>query len=335
MARTLLWFAVLWIVSPALAPQAQAQGASVQAVFESYDLAGVFSWDCNRPPGKDNLYYVNRVIDAAHVQRDQMSGPANRDYAIILDQAVVGAGNEIVVSGSLDGRPVSGRWRIQRAEPGVKSLSIDEQGHTRLYKCDSDDKTLNLTFDENVNREGRTVREFNLARADARLCQQGCIEENQCTAWVYRAPAGRGDRQPHCWLRNGIEAVERGKTENLTVSGSVRPDGQPSSGSAQTPAASASSAEARLLGCFQDKEPRDVAGYELKNPRMTVAMCTAACREKGFSFAAVEYGQECRCGNSYGRYGSSESCTQKCPGNDAEVCGGFFANSVYQVAPMR
>jgi hypothetical protein len=212
-------------------------------------------------------------------------------------------------------------------------LSIDEQGHTRLYKCDGDGKTLNLTFDENVNREGRTLREFNLVRAEPGLCQQSCIEENQCTAWVYRAPAGRTDRQPHCWLRNGIAAVERGKIENLTVSGSVRPDGQPASGNSQAAAVSTSSTMSRLLGCFQDKEARDVAGYELRNPRMTVSMCTAACREKGFAFAAVEYGQECRCGNSYGRYGSSQSCTAKCPGNDAEICGGFFANSVYQVAP--
>jgi hypothetical protein len=211
-------------------------------------------------------------------------------------------------------------------------LSIDERGHTRLYKCDADGKTLNLTFDENVNREGRTIREFNLAGADPRLCQQSCIEENQCTAWVYRAPAGRTDRQPHCWLRNSIAAVERGKIENLTVSGSVRPDGQSSPANSQA-AAAPSSAMSRPLGCFQDKEPRDVAGHELRHPRMTVSMCVAACREKGFAFAALEYGQECRCGNSYGRYGSSQSCTSRCPGNNAETCGGYFANSVYQVAP--
>ena len=36
----------------------------------------------------------------------------------------------------------------------MKSLSIDEQGHTRLYKCDSEGKS-NLTFDENDNRVGR------------------------------------------------------------------------------------------------------------------------------------------------------------------------------------
>jgi PAN domain len=215
--------AALLIASAGFAATAHAQAESVQAVLERNGLIGVFAWDCNRPAAKDNLYYVNRVIDAAHAQRDQMSGPADRDYAIILDKASAAGANDIAVSGTRDGRPVSGVWRLARADAGTKSLSIDEQGHTRLYKCESDGKTLNLTFDENVNREGSTIREFNLPRADAKLCQQSCIDEKQCTAWVYRAPAGRTDHQPHCWLRNAIAVIEQGKIENLTISGSVRP----------------------------------------------------------------------------------------------------------------
>jgi hypothetical protein len=69
MRRRFFWFAVLGIASTGGASMTQAQPASVQAVFESNDLIGVFAWDCNRPPGKDNLYFVNRVIDAEHVQR--------------------------------------------------------------------------------------------------------------------------------------------------------------------------------------------------------------------------------------------------------------------------
>jgi hypothetical protein len=63
------------------------------------------------------------------------------------------------------------------------------------------------------------VRDFNLSSPDARLCQSLCIEEPQCTAWVYRSAQGRTDGQPHCWLRNNVVKM---KGDNLTISGDVQ-----------------------------------------------------------------------------------------------------------------
>jgi hypothetical protein len=78
--------------------------------------------------------------------------------------------------------------------------------------------TLARTYEPNVNREGVTLSDFNLSSNDARLCQSFCIKNSQCTAWVYRAPEGRTDNRPHCWLRNNV-AKMRG--DNLTISGDV------------------------------------------------------------------------------------------------------------------
>jgi hypothetical protein len=74
------------------------------------------------------------------------------------------------------------------------------------------------TYEPNVNREGVTVSDFILPGNDAHLCQNFCIKNPQCTAWVYRAPEGRSDHNPHCWLRNN---TAKSRADNLTISGEV------------------------------------------------------------------------------------------------------------------
>ena len=75
------------------------------------------------------------------------------------------------------------------------------------------------SYEPATNREGITIKDFNLTSPDAQLCQSFCIKEPQCTAWVYRAPQGRTDGQPHCWLRNNVVKM---KGDNLTISGDVQ-----------------------------------------------------------------------------------------------------------------
>jgi hypothetical protein len=75
------------------------------------------------------------------------------------------------------------------------------------------------SYEPATNREGITVKDFNLGSPDARLCQSLCIKEPLCTAWVYRDPQGRTDGQPHCWLRNNVVKM---KGDNLTISGDVQ-----------------------------------------------------------------------------------------------------------------
>ena len=64
-----------------------AQAASIKEIFEKYNLIGTFSYDCNKPADKTNLYYVNRPLDADNVQRDRMSAPTTRDRVAMLDKA--------------------------------------------------------------------------------------------------------------------------------------------------------------------------------------------------------------------------------------------------------
>jgi len=91
-----------------------AQAVSVKQIFEQYNLLGSFAPDCSKPPNQENnWFYVNRVIDARHVQHDLMSGPDTRLWFIIIDQAKETGRNEIFLKGIQDGHlPVEGIWRI-------------------------------------------------------------------------------------------------------------------------------------------------------------------------------------------------------------------------------
>jgi hypothetical protein len=37
------------------------------------------------------------------------------------------------------------------------------------------------------------------------------------------------------------------------------------------------------------------------------------------------------CGNSFGRSGKANNCDMRCAGNPDEICGGDWANSVYEI----
>jgi hypothetical protein len=82
------------------------------------------------------------------------------------------------------------------------------------------------------------------------------------------------------------------------------------------------------IGCFADQATRDLSTLALSGS-VSVESCLAACTQAGYKYAGVQYGQQCFCGNSYGRYGSSTSCNMACTANAGETCGGTWANDVY------
>jgi len=93
-----------------------------------------------------------------------------------------------------------------------------------------------------------------------------------------------------------------------------------------------------FLGCFQDESTRDLpVEIAAKGSNMTVEGCRSACSAAGYSYAGVQNGDQCFCGNSYDRYGKATKCTSVCNGDDTEVCGGPGVNSVWQSAavPLR
>ena len=52
---------------------------------------------------------------------------------------------------------------------------------------------------------------------------------------------------------------------------------------------------------------------------------------KNYKYAAVQATKWCFCGNTYGSYGEASNCNQRCAGNAYQICGGNWANSVYEV----
>jgi hypothetical protein len=92
-----------------------------------------------------------------------------------------------------------------------------------------------------------------------------------------------------------------------------------------------------LVGCFSDKgDPkglsgRDLPGYMMEIKGMTIEACLSLCNQQGYTYAGVQYGRQCFCGNSYGRYGQSMACNMPCEGNPKQNCGGGWANAVYRI----
>jgi hypothetical protein len=94
------------------------------------------------------------------------------------------------------------------------------------------------------------------------------------------------------------------------------------------PASGATTAKGRPIGCFADKDQRDLGGAQ--SFANDAGACVAYCAAKGFKYAAKQAGTQCFCGNSYGRYGSSTACVS-CRGLTAGDCGGSYANFVWEV----
>jgi hypothetical protein len=89
----------------------------------------------------------------------------------------------------------------------------------------------------------------------------------------------------------------------------------------------------RYIGCYRDQEQRDLSGYTFNvMGKMTVDTCLDACRARAYTYAGLQYGYFCFCGNRYGTYGNADNCDFKCHGNAQQTCGGNWTNSIYAVA---
>ncbi|CAF1090375.1 unnamed protein product, partial [Didymodactylos carnosus] len=82
------------------------------------------------------------------------------------------------------------------------------------------------------------------------------------------------------------------------------------------------------LGCYIDHVgTRDLGTFI--GDKLSSAQCVANCREQNFVYAAIQFGNECRCGQTYGRYGRvlDDECDYQCIDEDiAAKCGGDNRN---------
>jgi hypothetical protein len=107
-------------LAPVVPPQ-----ESVKAVFEKHNLLGIFAPDCSKPASAQNYYYVHRLVDADHLQRDVMEGPTTRALVVMVDKAAEAKPNEITVSGTRDGKPFSSVYRIEPTGMRVLESTVD------------------------------------------------------------------------------------------------------------------------------------------------------------------------------------------------------------------
>jgi len=85
------------------------------------------------------------------------------------------------------------------------------------------------------------------------------------------------------------------------------------------------------LGCYNDQSSRDLSYEATLTSSLTVEGCISACA--GYDYAGVQDGNQCFCGDTYGKYGSAgpNACSMACQGDNTQICGGAWLNSVYKV----
>ncbi|KAJ8698712.1 hypothetical protein PTI98_005387 [Pleurotus ostreatus] len=88
-------------------------------------------------------------------------------------------------------------------------------------------------------------------------------------------------------------------------------------------------------GCYTDSvSDRTLSHSHHVEGGMTIESCVAFCSANEFSFAGLEFGDECFCGNSIGSSTkkSDSECTMVCTGNSAEFCGGRDRLTLYSTS---
>jgi len=53
----------------------------------------------------------------------------------------------------------------------------------------------------------------------------------------------------------------------------------------------------------------------------------------GFEYAGAQFSFQCFCSNDYNKYGRTKEsdCNKQCDGNEAQICGGPWRNSIYSI----
>ncbi|KIJ33993.1 hypothetical protein M422DRAFT_52204 [Sphaerobolus stellatus SS14] len=99
------------------------------------------------------------------------------------------------------------------------------------------------------------------------------------------------------------------------------------------------------LGCFSDGPNRILQVRLNLDPEASIPpepefldaeQCTSTCENHGFTFAGLEFGQECWCGNAINGIPpqlTDDSCrATSCPADNLEACGAPFVIALYQIS---
>ncbi|KAJ7726893.1 WSC domain-containing protein, partial [Mycena metata] len=86
------------------------------------------------------------------------------------------------------------------------------------------------------------------------------------------------------------------------------------------------------ISCKQDGANRLLTGYSFTSTSLTVESCVSTCKSRGFTYAGMEYADECYCGTGYAVSpvtAPESDCSMACAGNSTEMCGSGYRLSVY------
>ena len=85
--------------------------------------------------------------------------------------------------------------------------------------------------------------------------------------------------------------------------------------------------------CMVDSSDRLLPTYLGSKSTMTPQLCTEMCGVREYSFAGVNYGSECWCGNDEpprSKFAIAADCNMECPGDRTQKCGGGWRMNVYK-----
>ncbi|CAN0230057.1 unnamed protein product [Ectocarpus sp. 12 AP-2014] len=84
------------------------------------------------------------------------------------------------------------------------------------------------------------------------------------------------------------------------------------------------------LGCYSDPADSRVFVQEISSASMTAEVCSEACA--GSAYYGTQFSTECWCGAEGADYDANGEgvCDMPCGGDADEICGGFYAMSVYE-----
>lgn len=90
---------------------------------------------------------------------------------------------------------------------------------------------------------------------------------------------------------------------------------------------------AAYQGCFRDRKPGRDLPKQFTKYEMTPEWCVGKCKLAGYSYAGLQYGYLCFCGDKFGKYGRAEDrdCDSLCFGDKTRYCGSFWHNSIFAV----
>lgn len=92
----------------------------------------------------------------------------------------------------------------------------------------------------------------------------------------------------------------------------------------------------KYRGCYKDTGARMLKHHFNFGQPCTIQHCINFCRELGYVYAGVQHFTHCFCGNTlpknspkFPKLGEGK-CNTPCRGNPSQMCGGTWANSVYE-----